>query len=240
MVGRRLQIAAAIVALLYIGAQCFQSWVFSRVAEGTTSVEQLLSGAHHLNVYRSSVMLIAIYALFFVYVVISLSYFERNKAASVFASLGFSVFLLLEISLRSVELFYTQIHLPAAYLATQDAGARQAILRSFDSFQQVQHSLYFPLMFSPMISSVILVLMIPAERWNWVVKSVFTINALRVALRISAEYLGWDVLGPRLRDNLYLPLTFVMFGGIAFWFFMKSREHEKSVKPDQVAKSRPA
>ncbi len=172
-------------------------------------------------------MLLAIFGLLFIYFTICFSFYLHNKAGAILAFLGFFVFFLLEIGLRSTELFYFQIQLPGAYQATTDGILRGEMLRSFEAFQGIQHALYFPLMFAPMIGSVILLAIIPRRRVHWPILAAFGINGVRLLIRILAEYLGWDLLGANFTDRSYLPLVYIIFGLTAWWLVTVDRDAQR-------------
>ncbi len=226
LIGRRLRIAAALVSVLYILIQSFQFWVFWKVPEGNSGVQAFLSGHHPLNIARSTLMLLAIFGLLFIYFTVCFSFYLQNKAGAILAFLGFFVFFLLEIMLRSTELFYFQIQLPAVYRGTMDAALQGEMLRSFAAFQGIQHALYFPLMFAPTIGSVILLAIIPRLRVHSPILAAFGINTVRVLVRILGEYLGWNILGENFTNWSYLPLVYIIFGLTAYWLVTVDRKGE--------------
>ncbi|HWR16365.1 MAG TPA: hypothetical protein VN577_16195 [Terriglobales bacterium] len=218
-----MHVAAAVVSVLYIAVQSFQWWVFAKVPEGNGLAGALESGAHPLNVARSWLMLLAIFGLVFVYYTVCLTFERQNRAGAWLAFLGFFVFFLMEITLRSTELFYFQIQLPAEFHATTDAAVRASMLHSMEVFQGIQHALYFPLMMAPTLGSVIVLTVIPRVSVHWPIAAAMAINALRVALRIVGEYLGWNVLSPAVMTWSYLPLVFMVWGLTAWWLVRMAR-----------------
>lgn len=162
-------------------------------------------------------MLLAIFGLLFIYFTICFSFYPQSKAGAALAFLGFFVFFLCEVGLRSTELFYFQVQLPTEYQATTDAILRGEMLRSFETFQGIQHALYFPLMFAPMIGSIILLVIIPRLRVHWAILAALGINAVRLLIRLSGEYLGWNLLSANFMNWAYLPLVYIIFGLTAYW-----------------------
>ena len=79
-------------------------------------------------------------------------------------------------------------------------------------------------MLAPMIASFILVAVIRSSALNRVIRMVFGINAIRLLLRILAEYMGINLMGDKLTTILYLPLVYVTFGLTAYWLFRSSHE----------------
>ena len=221
MITAKMKVAAAVVCILYILVQTFQWWVFAQAPSATpTPVEDFLFSAEPISILRSWLMLFSMFGLFCIFFVLCLSIYETHKVSSLLALTGFFVFFLLEIILRSVELFYTQIHLPAEYTATTDVAQREAIVSYVAQFQQVQRALYFPLGLSQTIGSFIIAGVYPAiARYNYAIKAIMFINGLRLFLRQLTVYGGIPAFPGDLYDALYLPLVYVTFGVMAWWFF---------------------
>jgi hypothetical protein len=216
--------AAFIVCILYICIQSFQWWVFSRLPESGSQAADFLSGHERLNIIRSVCMLLAMFGLLYVFFAVCYAGFSHNKIASLFAFLGYFVFFILEICLRSVELFYIQIQLPNEYLATGDQTVRQNILHTVQTFAGIQHALYFPLMFCTLLSSLIIIATFPrTPRINYIILLVFVLNSLRLIFRIKGSFIVADPVSDFLNGALYLPLVYVFFGLKAFWFLKTHR-----------------
>jgi hypothetical protein len=103
---------------------------------------------------------------------------------------------------------------------------RAEMLRSFEAFQGIQHALYFPLMFAPMLGSVILLAIIPRLRVQWPILAALGINAVRILIRILGEYLGWNILGENFTNWSYLPLVYIIFGLTAYWLVRVDRNEK--------------
>jgi hypothetical protein len=221
MITAKMKVAAAVVCILYILVQTFQWWVFAQAPSATpTPVEDFLFSAEPLSILRSWLMLFSMFGLFYIFFVLCLSVYETHKAASILALTGFFVFFLLEIILRSIELFYTQVHLPAEYTATTDVARRGAILSYVAQFQQVQLAVYFPLGLSQTIGSFIIAGVYPdTARHNYAIKAILFINGMRLLLRQLTVYGGIPAFPGDLYEALYLPLVYVTFGVMAWWFF---------------------
>jgi hypothetical protein len=223
MITAKMKVGAGIVCVLYILVQTFQWWVFAQAPSATpTPLEDFLFSAQPLSILRSWLMLLSMFGLFYIFFVLCLSIYETHKAASLLALTGFFVFFLLEIILRSIELFYTQVHLPAEYAATTDPARREAILSHVTQFQQIQRALYFPLGLSQTVGSFIIAGVYPATlRYHYAIKAIMVINGLRLLLRQLTVYGGIPAFPGDLYDTLYLPLVYVTFGVMAWWFFRR-------------------
>jgi hypothetical protein len=221
MITSKMKTGAGVVCICYMFVQTFQWWVFSQAPSPTPSVaEDFLFGAESISVLRSWLMLFSMGGLFYIFFVICFSIFHTHKAASLLAFISFFVFCLLEIILRSVELFYTQRYLPTEYAATTDPAHRALLLTYATQFQNVQLALYFPLGLSQTIGSFIIAYIYPSvPRINYALKAIMFVNGLRLLLRILTVYVGINVFPGAWYEMLYLPLVYVMFGVTAWWFF---------------------
>jgi hypothetical protein len=218
MAGKRLRIAAAVVALIYVGVQAFQDYVFRTLPAPASPADELMAGAHTLHVVRSTLMLFSMFGLLFIFGVIVLAGARRRPVVAGAAFLSYFVFFLLEIGLRSTELFWIQLQLPAAYAASHDP----ALVGQMQTFQAVQGALYFPLGFSTLIGSVLMLFLfeVPPAR-NWVIRVVFAWNVLRIAARQLTGYAGIPLLPGDVYDAIYLPLVVVAFYVPAAWWLWR-------------------
>ncbi|KZC17230.1 hypothetical protein RHOFW510R12_14000 [Rhodanobacter sp. FW510-R12] len=213
------RLAAAAVAVLYIAIQSFQSFVFTRLPEAEGTVQALLQGPLPLNLARATLMLLSFFGLAYLYLVACGLAFRRKPLAAVAAFLGFFAFCLLELQLRSVELFYVYLELPKLYQAATAAG-QVRVLEIQSVFQAVQHALYFPLGLAQALGSIALCAALGGHRFDWLARLAFGLNAARLLLRSLDVY----VLGTRfdtLYSVLYLPLVYVIFGATVAWLCLR-------------------
>jgi hypothetical protein len=224
MITAKMKVGAGVVCILYILVQSFQWWVFAQApSPAPTPLEDFLFNAQPLNLLRSWLMLFSMFGLFYVFFVLCLSIYETHKASSLLALVGFFVFFLLEIILRSIELFYTQVHLPTAYAATTDPAHRAQILSYVAQFQQAQVALYFPLGLSQTVGSFIIAAVYPTSpRYHYAIKAVMVFNGLRLFLRMLSNYGGINAFPTYWYELLYLPMVYITFGVMAAWFFRSS------------------
>lgn len=215
------RVAAAGVAIAYIAIQSFQWYVFSRLPTPEGPVQALLQGPSPLNVARAVLMLLSFFALAYLFLVVCAIAFRRRPLLAVAAFLGFLGFCLLEVQLRSVELFYVFLELPSRYAAAAAAAERAQLLDAHATFQAVQHALYFPLGLLWLLGSVLVCLILGGGRFDWLARFAFGLNALRLSLRMLDAY----VIGPRFDElyaDLYLPLVYLTFGPIVAWLLLGS------------------
>ncbi|WP_049620591.1 hypothetical protein [Frateuria defendens] len=220
---RKHRAAAALVALAYVAIQSFQWFVFARLPPADVPAQALMQGPLPLNVARAVAMLLAFPGLAYLFLVVCGLVHRRRPALAVAAFLGFFVFCLLEVQLRSVELFYVYLELPARYQAAASAAGQARVLAAQAAFQSVQHALYFPLGLSWLIASTLVCLGLGGHRLDGLAQWAFGLNAVRLLLRMLDAY----VLGPRfdaLYEALYLPLVFLTFLPLAAWLHWGGRD----------------
>jgi hypothetical protein len=214
------RVAAAIVALGYVAIQAFQWYAFAHLPPAPTPAAQLLQGPLPLNLARAALMLLAFPGLLYLFAVTCAIVQRRHPARALAAFVGFFVFCLLEILLRSVEFFYVFGHLPAQYAAAGSALERAHVLEAQATFGAVQFALYFPLGMAWLAGSVLVCAGLGGRRLDWLAQAAFGLNALRLLLRTLDAY----VLGLKfdaLYDVLYLPLVVLTFVPLAAWLLLR-------------------
>jgi hypothetical protein len=211
---------AAMIAFAYILIQSFQSYVLSVLPPTTSPTNEFLQGSLGINIWRSTLLLLSFWGLMYVFLVVCVQNLKRNFTATVFAFLGLFIFCLLEVCLRSVELFYFQIHLPVLYQQTAGAAEQKAITDLAAGFQSIQFALYFPLLFSQMIGSLILAATFErSSRLNYLIIFAFALNGFRLIARMLGMFLHINWFDS-FSSGLYLPLVFVIFGLIGIWLLL--------------------
>lgn len=223
------RIAAAIVAIGYIAIQSFQWFVFSQLPATDGPAEALLQGPLPLNLARAVLMLLAFFGLAYLFLVCCVIAFRRRPLAAIAAFLGFFVFCLLEVQLRSVELFFVYLELPERYQAAT-AVEQARILELQATFQSVQHALYFPLGLSWVLGSVALCLGLGGHRLDWLAQLAFGINALRLMLRMLDVYVFGGPHFDQLYGTLYLPLVYLTFVPVAAWLLLRRDDTDVAAK----------
>lgn len=203
---------AATIVVAYILIQTFQEIVFRTLGEPSDPAAELLQGPAPLNVARATLLLVSFFGLAFVFLVVCAHDRARRPLASAAAFLGLFTFCLIEIGLRSVELWWVFARLPQEY-----ARAPAAALDKMATFQAIQTSLYFPLMLAQLLGSAILALGFPrTPRRNMLIVVAFGANAVRLACRLAGMFLHISAVDV-LSGPLYLPLVVVVYLPIAVW-----------------------
>jgi len=221
------RIAAVVIALVYIGIQGFQAYVFAQFPSPATPKEELMQGFHPLHLTRSWLMLFAMFGLLFLYLVICSLAAKVNRFWAQLSFSGVFIFLFLEIMLRSIELFYTQQYLPEQALKSNEQ-ALIGIIDKMQTFQTMQASLYFPLIFSALIAYVILFFLFAGgEKVNRLIRFVMAVNILRSLWRLLSDYCKISWLQGNLYNRIYFAMVVILFGLTALWLF-KKKENENA------------
>ena len=225
-----LRVTAAVIALIYIVIQTFQWYVFEQFKAPASATEELQQGHHSLHLVRSSVMLAAMFGLLYVRYVICFLAGMHNRFWANLAFICYFVFFIIEILLRSTELFYAQLYLPSKALLA-NANELNGIIDKFQTFQAVQSALYFPLIVSATISYAILFILFLSikQKVNWIIRSVLGIDLLRSFWRLSSDYFNVKWLQGDLYSTIYLPLVIITFGPICIWLIkFKDEQYVKA------------
>ena len=225
---------AACIALAYILIQTWQWYVYAQFSTAANVQEEMMQGHHILHVSRSWLMLIAIFAMTILNIAICYiaSYISRFWAWVAF--MGYFSFFMLEIILRSVELFYIQLQLPQEALKA-DTASLPSITDKFTLFYSIQHAMYFPLIFSTLISYVTLFFLFPVKPKVFVIiKIVMGANILRSFWRLGADFLGIKWLQGNLYNDLYLPMVVLLFG-LTMWWLLRIKEDDLAKIVHQTA-----
>ncbi len=221
--------AAAIVCIFYILVQSFQEWVFSQAPATSTPPSDFLFESEPISIVRSWLMLVSMFGLLYLHYVLAYTSPVPNRSMQGLAFTAFFTFFLLEVMLRSVELFYVQMQLPAEYAQASET-VRAGILSLVGQFRKIQGALYFPLGVSWMLGSFILAGLYSARpAFHYLITAAFFFNGLRLLMRTITGYLGLNLFPDPIYDALYLPMVFVVFGLTALWLLLSAR-HGRQIK----------
>lgn len=221
---KRSYLIAAFICILYIAVQCFQEYVFQTIPQPQNIVDELNQGFHTLHLIRSALLLLIFFVLVYVYAVIVYTDFNSNRLMYSLAFIAMLFFCLIEIGLRSIEFFYIQIDLVWNYMLSKGQAGKETALENFNLFKLVQRSLYFPLLISQLIGSIIIARLFSVKpKFNILIKFAFGLNACRLLLRVGEIFLYMSFLD-HINGILYLPLAFIIYGSIAIWLFIKPRQ----------------
>jgi hypothetical protein len=215
MLPRRLAGAAVVV---YVAIQAIQEWVYSRLPETHTPVDELLQGPLTLNVVRATLMLLSFFPMIFAYQLLGDDVALRRPLLARLGAGSLTVFCVFEIALRSVELFYVSLELPSAYAAASTPELRAALLDRFATFGSIQHALYFPLMSFNLVGSALLAAGLGRSERAWLASGSLSLNAVRLTLRLCGMFLGVSAFDA-LTGSLYFPLVLAVKVPLAVYFF---------------------
>jgi len=215
---RKVKTIGAFICIGFIFIQSFQAYVFSTNVSPANVAEELMQGATAAHKWRSFLLLLSHMSIIYTFSYIVISEIRKNIFLYSLALIGLLIFCSLEIGIRSVEYFYFQLKAPIEYLNTQSQLEKYAVLERFSTFKSIQISLYFPLLLSQAISSIIIFINFPAvPRINLLIKIAFGLNAFRLIGRIASMHfnLSWF---DSLNGDLYLPMIIIIYGLLTYWF----------------------
>jgi hypothetical protein len=197
--------------------QIFQLYVVKTLPETNSISEEFLQGRAAINIWRSLVLLLSFIPLIYTFLIICSHNLKYNFALTIYAFLGLFMFCFLEITIRSIELFYTQLILPSSYLQATNLNEKKVLLDNYSAFQSVQYALYFPLMLTQAIGSIILsIIFSNRQKVNLLLKTAFALNAIRLAGRLIGMFLHINWFDS-FSGSLYLPSIIIIYGLITVW-----------------------
>ncbi len=221
---KNVKVIASIIAMAYILIQVFQFYVFNNLPVTHSLADELIQGSENLNIWRAVLLLISFFGLIYLFLVICAHNINYSFISTIYAFIGFFIFCSIELGLRSIELFYIQIHLPQLYKMTNDINDQKNLLSIFTNFQSVQYALYFPLLFFQAIASFILAFSFnKVQKINYIIIVVLLLNGIRLLERIFGMYLQIDVFDV-FTGNMYLVSVFLIFAPISYWL-LKVRDY---------------
>jgi len=216
-VSRKTKVIAGIITIVYILIQVFQTYVINHLPSTHSLTDELLQGSENLNIWRALLLLLSFFGLIYMFFVICSYNLRYRFIPTIYAFIGFTFFCFSELFLRSIELFYIQIHLPQLFKMTTDINEQKTLLTIFTNFQSIQYALYFPLMLFPAIASFVLAFNFNrTHNINYLIISALTFNGIRTILRIIGMYLNINIFD-FLVGNMYVVFVVLIFGPIAFW-----------------------
>lgn len=200
-----------IILTFYLLAQIFQQYVlgFSSISNPASEEQAFLFGQHWLNYTRLGMILFSMFLMVIAWVIIFFHFYPISSFWSLSALILLVFFCLFEIFYRSVELFMVVPGWGEAILSAQGDDYAK-LLSQHRMFDSIVSAIYFPLLFSQLLGSLILIYL--SGRGGAVLFMIAMIlNAVRLTLRLSG-YIGFPEL------NIFSGLWY--FPPVALIFFM--------------------
>jgi hypothetical protein len=217
-------ISACILSFCEI-VQIFEWYVYEAFPplNNTLKADLSLSG-HEFYHLSSFLMLLSFFALLYPFVVICIHNFTVSPTASMMAFLGLFIFCLFQIYLLSIQVFYIQMGLAWFLMQTNGPGVYEHGVAEHLRYQELRTSLYFPLIFSQLIASVILALTIKVKaNRDMLLKYAFGINALYLVWYLIKIYRSLFYFGD-FYNGIYSPVTIIVYFLLLIWFVANSRK----------------
>lgn len=207
--------------------QVFEWYVYKAFAPLNNTLETDLSlSAHPFYHLSSFLMLLSFFALLYPFVVICIHNFTASPVASVMAFLGLFIFCLLQIYLLSIQVFHIQMGLSWFLMQSNGPGVTEHVAAEYSRYRELRMSLYFPLIFSQLIASVILAFTIKVRaNRDMLLKYAFGINALYLSWYLIKMYRRLFYAGD-FYSGIYSPVTIIVYFLLLVWFIFNYRKPE--------------
>jgi len=219
----RLFAVAAVCAGFYLAAQTLQHVLRLTVLPPPATPEaEALMRMLPAETLRAVVLLLSFFALIPIYVAVALDRFRAAPGAAVCGAIFGTMFVLLEISYRTIDLF-----------VVSGVWAHAGELGRLSLWDQAVNGWYLILLLSYFLSSVCFALAFrrDATRWDLLAFFSFTLNALPVLGRILGGYAGVGWLAT-LSGPLYFPAVVVVMTLLVVWLVGRARPERKLASPD--------
>lgn len=215
---RNFFLLAAVCAFLYLAAQIFQAIVLKFWDPITFAVDDaILARLLPLNQIRSVVVLLGFPAVLIAYAGVAMSAFLRSAGAATLGLIFISMFVALELSYRSVDLFLVTQDWAAQYRDTVDPTVRAALGERVGAWEGAVRALYFPLLLGHALGSAFLARAVwDANGWNRLMAGLLALNAMRATTRVLELHAGLESLSG-FNAAIYMPATLLLFGFMGIW-----------------------
>jgi hypothetical protein len=219
---------SACILVVCVMIQVFEWFVYAAFAPLNSTLEADLSlSAHPFYHLSSFLMLLSFFALLYPFVVICIHNFTVSPVASVMAFLGFFIFCLFQIYLLSIQVFHMQMGLSWFLNQANGPGVNEHGVAERLRYQELRMSLYFPLIFSQLMASVLLAFTIKMKaKTDMLLKYAFGINALYLAWYLIKMYRSLFYFG-NFYSGIYSPFTIIVYFLLLVWFIINCRKPEQ-------------
>ena len=151
----------------------------------------------------------------------------RYRARPAASLLGFAfsfLFVGMEASIRSIDLFLVSRNWAVQYQAAASDALRHAIAGRMQIWDESVGALYFALLGAHLLSSACFAIATwdREDKWNRIVALGFVLTAIECAGRIAEGYLGQTWLSGA-NYALYFPIVLLSFGTLAIWLWRQAQ-----------------
>jgi hypothetical protein len=227
-------------AFYRLGAACCVYYVFAQLIQEITfhlglndsavGQAEILQRLSPLDQLRAVLILLgfSFIPIIAAYAGVALLRYRLRPAASV---LGFAfsfLFVGMELSIRSVDLFLISRNWAVQYQAAASEALRQAIGGRIQIWDDSVGALYFALLGAHLLASLCFAIALwdRENKWNRIVALGFALTAMECAGRIAEGYLGQTWLdGPN--HAAYFPIVLLNVGTLAVWLWKQPRPVER-------------
>jgi len=209
----------AACCVYYVFAQFIQEITFHYgINDSATGQAEILQRVLPLDQLRAVLILLgfSFIPILTAYAAVTLLRYRLRPAASALGLVFSSVFVGMELSIRSVDLFLISRTWAAQYQAAASDALRQAIAGRIQIWDESVGALYFALLGAHLLASVCFAIALwdRDDKWNRIVALGFALTAIECTGRIAEGYLGQTWLdGPT--HALYFPVVLLNVGTLA-------------------------
>jgi hypothetical protein len=217
----------AACCVYYIAAQLFQEISFRFILDDSSTEEAaILQRLVPVDQLRQVFILLSFsfIPILVAYAGVALARCRKRPGVSV-SGFAFSVlFVGMEISIRSIDLFLVSRTWAVQYHSAGSEALKHAIAGRIQIWNESVGALYFGLIGVSLLSSVCFAIATwdRGNKWNQIVALGFVLTAVNSAGRIASGYLGQPWLeGPI--HAVHFPVAFLGMGTLAAWLWRQSR-----------------
>ena len=208
----------------YVIAQVIQEAAFRHgINDAAAGEQRILQRLLPLDQFRLTVILLSFFPILVAFAAVALRRIRSSPAASV---LGFTfsfLFVTVEVSTRSIELFLVGKQWAMEYHSAASPAIQQLVAGRIQLWEESVGAFYFVLLAGHLLASTCFAIAAwDDDRWNQIVAIAFIVNAVRLASRIAEGYLGQRWLDP-VNDAVYFPAVALIFGTLTAWLWKQTR-----------------
>jgi hypothetical protein len=217
----------AACCVYYVFAQLIQEITFHLgINDSATGEAEILQRLLPLDQFRAVLILLgfSFIPIITAYAAVALRRYRVRPGAS---ALGFAfsfLFVGMEVSIRSVDLFLISRDWAVQYQASASEAIKRAFLARIQIWDDSVGALYFALLGAHLLSSVCFAVATwdRDDKWNRIVALAFVLTAIVCAGRIVEGYMGQTWLaGPN--HAAYFPAVLLSVGTLAAWLWNQPR-----------------
>lgn len=175
-------------------------------------------------------MLLAMPPMFLAYLIAALSCWRQRPIVLTIAIGAFFLWFVLELTVRSVDLFAVAGRWAPAYLSAAPPD-RQFLEQAYRIYGDIVYSLAFVRRHALLLGQLLLAVVVSRPGvWSRVLAAALALSVLRLILGTLSTYFGYRLLGT-IADPLYFVTAGVLFPVMGFWLLRQAKSFGASTEP---------